>query len=313
MPPTAATDLLLDRRRLKRRLFVWRGLAILAVAAALVAIFRRDVPAIAGGPHIERLRVTGIITENDKLLRALAALAKNPDVAALVIDIDSPGGSVAGGESLHDAIVKVAAVKPVVAVMGATAASAGYMIAVPAARIYAREATLTGSIGVILETGEASGLLHLLGLSADAITSGPLKDQPSFTRPLTDQGRAYLHGLVMDMFDQFVTMVAAGRHMDKDRVLSLADGRAYTGRQALGLGLIDAIGGEAEAREWLEHDRHVPADLPVRDVDPDRGMLARQLGIRLPPMLSFLWKSLETQGLNLDGAWAIWQPGDLGG
>jgi protease-4 len=108
-------------------------------------------------------------------------------------------------------------------------------------------------------------------------------------------------------------MVAAGRHMDKDRVLSLADGRAYTGRQALGLGLIDAIGGEAEAREWLEHDRHVPADLPVRDVDPDRGMLARQLGIRLPPMLSFLWKSLETQGLNLDGAWAIWQPGDLGG
>jgi protease-4 len=187
------------------------------------------------------------------------------------------------------------------------------MIAVPAARIYAREATLTGSIGVILETGEASGLMHLLGLSVDAITSGPLKDQPSFTRPLTDQGRAYLHGLVMDMFDQFVTMVAAGRHMDKDRVLSLADGRAYTGRQALGLGLIDAIGGEAEAREWLDHDRHVAADLPVRDVDPDRGMLARQLGIRLPPMLSFLWKTLETQGLNLDGAWAIWQPGLLGG
>jgi protease-4 len=286
----------------------WRTLAILAVLAAAFVGVRHDLPAVAG-PHIERLRVDGIITENDRLNRTLAGFAKNPDVAALLVAIDSPGGSVAGGESLHDAIAKVAAVKPVVVVMGATAASAGYMIAVPAARIFAREATLTGSIGVILETGEASGLLHLLGLTADAITSGPLKDQPSFTRPLTDQGRAYLHGLVMDMFDQFVTMVAAGRHMDKDKVVALADGRAYTGRQALGLGLVDAIGGEAEARDWLAEARQVGADLPIRDVEPDRGMLARRLGIRLPPMLGFLWKTLETQGLNLDGAWAIWQPG----
>ena len=164
------------------------------------------------------------------------------------MDIDSPGGSVAGGEALHDAIGRVAAKKPVVAVMGGEAASAGYMIAVPAARIFAREATLTGSIGVLLETGEASGLLGKIGITADAITSGPLKDQPSFTRPLTDQGREVLQALVMDMYDQFVGMVATGRHMDPARVRELADGRAYTGRQALKLGLIDAIGGEREAR-----------------------------------------------------------------
>jgi protease-4 len=114
--------------------------------------------------------------------------------------------------------------------MGGTAASAGYMIAVPATRIFAREGTLTGSIGVILETGEVSGLLRMLGISADAITSGPLKDQPSFVKPMTEQGRTVLHDLVMDMYDQFVTMVATGRHMDPDRVRALADGRAYTGR-----------------------------------------------------------------------------------
>ena len=134
----------------------------------------------------------------------------------------------------------------------------------PAARIFARDATLTGSIGVILQTGEVSGLLGKLGVSAEAITSGPLKDQPSFTRPLTPQGREYLRGLVADMYDQFVTMVAIGRHMDPARVRELADGRAYTGRQALALGLVDQIGGEIEARAWLAEthkisEQHCPS------------------------------------------------------
>ena len=101
------------------------------------------------------------------------------------MSIDSPGGSVAGGEAFHNAIAQVAEKKPVVAVMGGLAASAGYMVAVPAARIFAREATLTGSIGVLLQTGEMSGLLGKLGITADTIVSGPLKDQPSFTQPMS--------------------------------------------------------------------------------------------------------------------------------
>ena len=151
----------------------------------------------------------------------MTKLADNANVKALIVAIDSPGGSVAGGEGLHDAIARVAAKKPVVAVMGGVAASAGYMIAVPAARIFAREATLTGSIGVLLETGEVSGLLKSIGVNAEAITSGPLKDQPSFTRPLSPQGRDVLQGLVMDMYDQFVGMVVSGRHMDDARVREL--------------------------------------------------------------------------------------------
>ena len=227
------TDLLLDRRRLKRRLLFWRSFAVLAVVAAVLVAMARRGRAIRQGAHRKRLTVSGIITDDRKLVEAVSKLADNDSVKALIVTIDSPGGSVAGGEALHDAIARVAQKKPVVAVMGGTAASAGYMIAVPAARIFAREGTLTGSIGVLLETGEVSGLLKTLGIDAEAITSGPLKDQPSLIRPLTPEGRDVLHGLVMDMYDQFVGMVASGRHMDAAKVRELADGRAYTGRQAL--------------------------------------------------------------------------------
>jgi protease IV len=299
------TDLLLDRRRLKRRLMFWRSFAVLAVVAAmLVALRNEGVP--FGRAHLARLTVSGIITDDRKLVEAVSKLADNDSVKALIVTIDSPGGSVAGGEALHDAIARVAQKKPVVAVMGGTAASAGYMVAVPTARIFAREGTLTGSIGVLLETGEVSGLLKTLGIDAEAITSGPLKDQPSLIRPLTPEGRDVLHGLVMDMYDQFVGMVASGRHMDAVKVRELADGRAYTGRQALRNGLIDAIGGEPDARTWLAQTKGVSADLPVDDVSTS-GLAGRALSSSLGWMLNSIWKSLFSQGVILDGAWAIWQ------
>jgi protease-4 len=299
------TDLLLDRRRLKRRLLFWRSFAVLAVIAAFLVAMRGEGVQF-GRAHLARLTVSGIITDDRKLVEAVTKLVDNDSVKALIVTINSPGGSVAGGESLHDAIALVAQKKPVVAVMGGTAASAGYMIAVPAARIFARQGTLTGSIGVLLETGEVSGLLKTLGIDAEAITSGPLKDQPSLIRPLTPEGRDVLHGLVMDMYEQFVGMVAAGRHMDAARVRELADGRAYTGRQALRLGLVDAIGGEHDARAWLAESKGVSADLPVDDVSTT-GFAGRALSSSLGWMLDSLWKSLFSQGVILDGAWAIWQ------
>jgi protease-4 len=300
------TDLLLDRRRLKRRLWFWRVLAVVAVVGCAALVVGHGI--IPGGrAHIARLTVSGVITDQPRLIKEVDKLADDGTVKALIVAIDSPGGSVAGGEGLHDAIAKVAAKKPVVAVMGGMAASAGYMIAVPAARIFAREGTLTGSIGVLLETGEVSGLLHMLGVSTDAIVSGPLKDQPSFTKPMTPQGRAVLQGIVMDLYDQFVAMVAQGRHLDEATVRQLGDGRAYTGRQALKLGLIDQIGGEEAARAWLAAQKGISADLPVRDLD--RGGWTWRLLRDVPGgFLGGMLKNMLSQGLNLDGAWALWQP-----
>jgi protease-4 len=323
------TDLILDRRRLARRLIFWRTVAVLAVIAVVLTFLRPPVggydlrlpgfgfatashpagqAAVGGGSYVARLPVDGIIGDDPKLVAAVRAIAGDRGAAALIVTIDSPGGSVAGGEALHDAIAAVAAVMPVVGVLRGTPASAGYMIAVPAQRIFARQSTITGSIGVLLETGDVSGLLKMLGISADPIVSGPLKDQPSYVKPLSPQGRDVLQGLVMDLYDQFVGMVASGRHMDPARVRALADGRAYTGRQALPLGLIDAIGGEADARAWLASAKGVPADLPTSNVG-DRPVYRRMLGAWFGGIDGGLWKTLFSQGVMLDRAMAIWQPG----
>ena len=307
---TLETDLLVDRRRLKRRLFLWRVVAVLAVVAAALLALNPDGDGVLGREHVARLSVSGIITGDRKLVEAIDAVAKDATARALLVVIDSPGGTVAGGESLHGAIARVAAGKPVVAVMGGTAASAGYMIAMPAGRVFARESTLTGSIGVKLMLPEFSGLMDKLGIGDNTIASGPLKDEPSLSHKLAGPARAVMQGIVDDMRDQFVAMVAAGRHMDAARVSELADGRPYTGRQALKLGLVDAIGGEREARAWLAETKQVPASLPARDV-AKRGLAERALGESFLRVFGALAKTVLSQ--QLDGGWAIWQPSDLGG
>lgn len=307
---TLETDLLLDRRRLKRRLFLWRAVAVLAVVGALLLGLERDGELGLSREHVARLSLSGMITEERKTLDALAAVARDPSARALLVVIDSPGGTVSGGEALHHAIARVGKTMPVVAVMGATAASAGYMVALPAQRIFAREATLTGSIGVKLMLPEFSGLMDKLGVGDNSIASGPLKDEPSLARPLSPAGRAAMQGIVADMHAQFTAMVAAGRNMAPARVQELADGRAYTGRQALALGLIDAIGGEREAREWLAEARQVPATLPARDVGrrswAERALGDDQAAGALPALLGAIVKTVLSQ--RLDGGWAIWQP-----
>jgi protease-4 len=298
-------DLLLDRRRLKRRLIVWRTLAVIATIIVVLTALRGAGLGGAKSAHIERLSVSGIITEDRKELDAVRAAGSDSSVKALIVSINSPGGSVAGGEALYRAISGVAAKKPVVAVMHGLAASAGYMVSLPASRIFASESTITGSIGVLMQTGEFSGLLGKLGITADALVSGPLKDQPSFTKPLSPAGRDVLQGLVMDMYDQFVGMVAAGRHMDPDAVRALADGRAYTGRQALKLGLIDAIGDEQDARAWLETAKGLPKHLPVEDITTT-GWTDRMLTGEFSPVLVSLWKTLVSQSVMLDQPMALW-------
>jgi protease-4 len=299
------TDLLLDRRRLKRRLVFWRVFAVLALVVAALAGLR-GAGLTPEGAHIERVTVNGLITEDRKFTDAIDALADDNRVKAVILSIDSPGGSVSGGETLHDAITRVAAKKPVVVTMGGLAASAGYMIAVPASRIFARSSTLTGSIGVLLQTGEVSGLLGKLGINAEVIRSGPLKDEPSLVRPLSPAGQEVLQGLVNDMYDQFVGMVAEGRHLDPAKVRSLGDGRAYTGRQALGLGLVDAIGGEREAKDWLVSTKGVSPGLPIQDLS-ESGIASRALSGELGMMLQGVWKTLISQSVSLDGALAVWQ------
>jgi protease-4 len=302
-------DLIYDRRRLKRRVSLWRALAIVAAAVLLIVVLvQRQDPTglLPGGAHVARLGVQGFIGDDRRVMEALDRARRDDRVRAVIVAIDSPGGSVAGGEALHHAIRRVAEQKPVVAVMGGTAASAGYMVALPTSRVFAREATVTGSIGVILQSVDASELLGRLGVRLESLPSGAFKDQPSPFRPLTEEGREQLMRVVRDLHEQFVAMVAEGRDMPVERARELADGRVFTGREAIRLGLVDQIGGEAEARAWLAESRSIPASLPVRDIEI-RGFTERTFGAAI----GAAFQAILAEWLVVDRVRAVWQPSSL--
>jgi protease-4 len=297
------TDALIDRRRLKRRLNAWRVVAVLAVLAVALIAFGKRGEAPWARSHIARLTVQGIIADDRARDDALRAVAEDPDVKALIIAIDSPGGTVVGGENLYMRLRQVAARKPVVATLGTLAASGGYMTALGADYILARNGTVTGSIGVLMQTTEITGLLDKLGIEAEAIKSAPLKAVPSPLEKLTPEGREATREVVMDMYDMFLGMVAERRNLSPETARKLGDGRVYTGRQAVENKLVDAIGGEAEARDWLAETGGIARSTPVRDLKIDRpdddlpGVLGKAAG-----------KALFSERLTLDGLVSLWHP-----
>ena len=278
---TLETDLLLDRRRLKRRLFFWRSFAVLAVLAAVLVALRGARVGVERA-HVARLTVNGIITENRKLTRRSTSWRTTTSVKALIVAIDSPGGSVAGGESLHDAIADVAAKKPVVAVMGGLAASAGYMIAVPADPHFRPRGDAHRLDRRAAGNRRGSRAAGKLGIDRQTIVSGPLKDQPSFTEAAVAARAAGAAG-AGDGHVRPVRRHGRGRppHGPGARCASLADGRAYTGRQALKLGLVDADRRRARtrARGWPRPRACRPTCRSMTSADrkPGRADAARAL------------------------------------
>lgn len=295
-------DRIMDRRRLKRSLTFWRIIGVLAIVTiGIVAAARFD--ALPSKPYVARLSIDGLILDDPDRNDRLADFVKDDAARALIVAINSPGGTFVGGENLFHGLRRIAETKPVVAVMGNTGTSAAYMAALGADRIYAREGTLTGSIGVILQTADLSGLLENLGVKPETVKSDPLKAQPNPMEPFSPEARRMIEGVVDDLHDIFVAMVSDRRAMEKDRTRRLADGRVFSGRQALEAGLIDAIGGEREARQWLSENAEVGFELPVKDMAPDdrledwQSLFATMLG-----------KVLFSERLRLDGVLALWHP-----
>ncbi|MAI49830.1 MAG: signal peptide peptidase SppA [Rhodospirillaceae bacterium] len=297
------SDYLVDRRRLKRRLRFWQVVSVVAIVGTIVASFSRFGDTVLGGDFIARVFVKGIIVQDDQRLLALSDLAKNDAVKAVILRIDSPGGTIVGGETLYRAVLDLAKEKPVVAVMDAMAASAGYMAAIGADRLFAREGTLTGSIGVILQTTEVTKLLEMIGVSARSFKSGPLKSSPSPVERITPKVEAITQELIDEVYRMFRDMVLERRNMEPGEEFKFADGRIFTGRQALKNGLIDEIGGEKVAITWLEKEKEVPKDLRVLTVNQRRDVdnLIERLG-------SLARKTILSERLTLDGLISVWQP-----
>jgi protease IV len=297
------SDYLVDRRRLKRRLTFWRILAVVAIVAAIAAAFGRLGDSVVGGDFMARVTIKGIIVQDDRRLQVLRDLAENNSVKAVILRIDSPGGTVVGGETLYRAILDLGSKKPVVAVMDGVAASAAYMTAIAADRLFAREGTLTGSIGVILQATEVTKLLEMIGVTARSFKSGSLKAVPSPLERITPDVEAATQALIDEMYRMFRDMVLERRKMKPADASRFADGRIFTGRQALKNGLIDEIGGEEDAIAWLESEKGVPAGLTVRRVKVDRDV--DDLFDRLD---SLARKTVLSERLTLDGLISVWHP-----
>jgi len=303
MPLSA--DTLLDRMYLKSQITRWRIAAIVLFVLALTALFAPSHKNSAiGNPYIARITVDSIILDNPDMYKLLDEVGDDKRVKAVIVWLDTPGGSAVGGEETYLRIKELAKRKPVVAVMRSVAASAGYMIALGTDRIYAREGTITGSIGVIIEAAEVTELAEKLGIKPIIVKSSSLKSTLSPFEKASPESIQVVQTLIDDFYNRFVDMVAEARKLPRDQVVKLADGRVYSGKRAAELHLVDAIGGEQDAVKWLEETRKVPKDLEIIDesAKPPLGLLEQLT------QSSFLGKFFQNSRIKLDGLVAIWHP-----
>ncbi len=306
MPVSA--DYLLDRRRLSRQVSIWRAVAFAVAALAIVALGVRWAGLGPGslGDHIAKLTISGIITGDDATIAALRSVAKSR-ARALILDIDSPGGTTEGSERLYEEIRRIAGKTPTVAVVGAVGASGAYIAALGADRIFVHQNSIVGSIGVLAQYPNVSGLLDKLGVKYETIKSSPLKAVPNGLEPTSEAARAAIAALIDDSFAWFKGLVRERRGMSDDELARVDDGRVFTGRQSLPLKLADALGGEREAIGWLTASKGVPKDLPVRDYSPGAGFAGfrlKSLGVALVD--AFLGGS-SVENASVDGLVSIWQ------
>lgn len=322
---TLETEALLDRRRLRRSLSLWRIGAILAATLALIALgvssqSRDGGFAFGEKRQIARMTLEGVITENRDQLKLLKRLKDAKHVQAVILHINSPGGTTTGGEALFEAIRDVASAKPVVAQFGTVATSAAYICGLATDQIFARGNTITGSVGVIFQWAEVSELLAKVGVKMNEIKSGPLKANPSPFQPVDPAGRETAEKMVKESMGWFRGLVSSRRSIDTSAVPGLEQGRVFSGREALSYKLIDQIGGEAEVQKWLEEKRNTPKGLKIVDWKPKRedtwgvlGVVGRVAGSLLgldPSQIRLLSEDPRLSSLLLDGLVSVWQPAE---
>ena len=319
-------DTIVDRRRMRRKLTFWRVFATLVVICAVVAVGAAlRVPGtdvLTGQPSgsIARVTITGLIRGDQERVEALDRLGKSR-ARAVIVHINSPGGTTSGSEQLHDALMRLKEQKPLVVVVDGLAASGGYIAAVAADHIVALETSLVGSIGVLFQYPNVADLLKTLGVKIEEVKSSPLKAAPNGFEPTSPEALAAIEAIVSDSYAWFRGMVKARRQLDDEMLQRVADGRVFTGRQGIPLKLVDELGDERTAIAWLAKEKNIDPKTPVRDY-----RLRDRLG-DLPFLHTAIVTSLDAVGLgsfarrfeewgavqaierlNLDGLLALWHP-----
>jgi protease-4 len=319
-------DIIVDRRRMRRKLTFWRVFAVLlaiGVTVALGVAFRAPGTALLTGQpsaSIARVTITGLIRSDRQRVEALERLGKS-QAKAVILHINSPGGTTAGSEELHDSIMRLRAEKPTVVVVDGLAASGGYIVALAGDHIVAMETSLVGSIGVIFQYPNFSELLKTIGVKVESIKSSPLKAEPSGFEPTSPEARKAIEDIVLDSYEWFRALVKKRRGLDDEGLKQVADGRVFTGRQGIALKLVDQLGDERTAIAWLAKEKNIDPNTPVRDFRlrdrlSDLPFLHTAAITTLEAMgLAAFARRVEEWGamqaierLNLDGLLALWHP-----
>ncbi|MCB8819476.1 signal peptide peptidase SppA [Microvirga rosea] len=310
-----------DRRRLRRKLTFWRVTGVLALIAAVIALgysaSRRF--GLNATDHVARISVNGLITGNQRMADLMERVGNAKSVSAVVISVNSPGGTTTGSEELFRNIRRLAEKKPVVTFVDGTAASGGYITAMATDYIVARETSIVGSIGVLFQYPDVSGLLGQVGIKVEEIKSAPLKAEPSPFKPTSPEARAALAQVVSDTYDWFKRLVRERRHMTDAELAAVSTGQVFSGHQGIPLKLVDAVGSERDAVAWLEREKKVRPNLPIRDWKPrsDRDLSFFAWAGASADLMGFdgLAGALRrtaagVEAAQLDGLLAVWHPSE---
>jgi protease-4 len=319
-------DTIVDRRRMRRKLTFWRVFAVLlAICIVVVTGAALRAPGTgmltgSAGSSIARVTITGLIRTDRERVEALERLGKSP-AKAVIVHINSPGGTTSGSEELHDSLKRLKGEKPTVVVIDGLAASGGYIAALAADHIVAMETSLVGSIGVLFQYPNFTDALKTLGIKVEEIKSSPLKAAPNGFEPTSPEARAAIEAIVKDSYAWFRGLVKDRRGLDDAALERVADGRVFTGRQGVQLKLVDELGDERTALAWLAKDKNIDPKTPVRDFRlRDRlsdlpflhtAALATLEAIGLRSFAHRLeeWGTVQAiDRLNLDGLLALWHP-----
>ena len=317
-------DLIVDRRRMRRKLTFWRvvafGLIILAVVGvAFLGSRRFGLTGVT--PYIARVTISGLIRDDRERVDAIERLGKSTMARAVIIHVDSPGGTTAGSEQIFDALSQLRDKKPMVVVVDGLAASGGYITAIAGDHIIAQQTSLVGSIGVLFQFPNVADLLDKIGVKVESIKSTPLKAAPDGFEPTSPEARAAINSIIQDFYAWFKGLVQSRRHMSDDQLAAVDDGRVFTGHQGIDNKLVDELGDEKTAIAWLGKEKSVDTKLPVRDYElHDRfsdlpflhaAAVATLNAVGLSGLASQLdgWNAIAAiDGFNLDGLLALWHP-----
>ena len=270
-------------------LVLYVGILGLFVAVVPAMLRAPEGGALAFGPRVAIVELEGIIIDVDDIVRDLKSHRENPLVRAVVLRVNSPGGVVGPTQELYRALQRVReAGKPVVASLGAIAASGGYYAAVAADSIYANPGTLTGSIGVVMQMANVEQLMKKVGVDYVVVKAGQFKDLGNFARPMTPEERRVIQSLLDDVHGQFIEAVAKGRKLDRSAVVQFADGRVFSGTQALSLKMVDALGGLEDAIDAAAKLAKLPTPPPVERARRRFSLIdliRNELGLTVPSLL----------------------------